>query len=124
MTAPTKTTRATKDIVLRSNHLPLQKCLEQNTLNIKVNSWAIEISPFCIEFQYIKGIKNILAYTMSRWLEIDPETELVAEPYGYEYGCYMFEELPPITALVLDVYNGLSDSHHHSESTFDWEYTN
>ena len=53
------------DVILCSDHLPLRKFLEQNTLNLKANRWAIEISPFQIEFQYIKGIKNTLADTMS-----------------------------------------------------------
>ena len=53
------------DITLWSDHLPLKKFLVKNTLNSKVNNWAIEISPFCITFQYIKGIKNTLADTMS-----------------------------------------------------------
>ena len=53
------------DITLRSDHLPLKKFLVKNTLNSKVNNWAIEISPFCITFEYIKGIKNTLADTMS-----------------------------------------------------------
>ena len=53
------------DIVLRSDHLPLRKFLEKNTLNTKVNNWAIEISPYRIKFEYIKGIKNTLADTMS-----------------------------------------------------------
>ena len=34
------------DITLRSDHLPLKKFLAKNTLNSKVNNWAIEISPF------------------------------------------------------------------------------
>ena len=33
------------DIVLRSDHLPLKKFLHKNTLNTKVNNWAVEISP-------------------------------------------------------------------------------
>ena len=53
------------DITLRSDHLPLKKFLAKNTLNSKVNNWAIEISPFHITFEYIKGIKNTLADTMS-----------------------------------------------------------
>ena len=40
------------DITLRSDHLPLRKFLAKNTLNSKVNNWAIEISPFCITFEY------------------------------------------------------------------------
>ena len=38
------------DITLRSDHLPLKEFLAKNTLNSKVNNWAIEISPFCITF--------------------------------------------------------------------------
>ena len=34
------------DVTLRSEHLPLKKFLAKNTLNSKVNNWAIEISPF------------------------------------------------------------------------------
>ena len=41
------------DITLMSDHLPLKKFLAKNTLNSKVNNWAIEISPFCITFEYI-----------------------------------------------------------------------
>ena len=44
------------DITLRSGHLPLKKFLAKNTLNSKVNNWAIEISPFHITSEYIKGI--------------------------------------------------------------------
>ena len=42
------------DIVLRSDHLPLKKYLQKNTLNSKVNNWAVEISPYRIKFEYIK----------------------------------------------------------------------
>ena len=45
------------DITLRSDHLPLPKFLAKNTLNSKVNNWAVEIVPFRIQFEYIKGIK-------------------------------------------------------------------
>ena len=34
------------DIILRSDHLPLKKFLNKNTLNSKVNNLAVEISPF------------------------------------------------------------------------------
>ena len=46
------------DVTLGSDHLPLKKFLVKSTLNSKVNNWAIEISPFWIAFEYIKGIKN------------------------------------------------------------------
>ena len=44
------------EIILRSDHLPLKKFLQKNTLNTKVNNWAVEISPYKIQFEYIKGI--------------------------------------------------------------------
>ena len=84
------------DITLRSDHLPLKKFLSKNTLNTKVNNLAIEISPYRIQFEYIKGIKNTLADTMSRLIKITPEIELEPEPTGQEYGYEVFEELKPI----------------------------
>ena len=89
------------DITLRSNHLPLKKFLAKNTLNSKANNWAIEISPFCITFEYIKkGIKNTLADTMSRLINIDPQVQQYSEPEGYEFRYYTFDTLP-----TLDVSN-------------------
>ena len=84
------------DITLRSDHLPLKKFLAKNTLNSKVNNWAIEISPFCSTFKYIKGIKNTLADTMSRLINIDPQVQQDTEPEGYEFGYYTFDTLPPV----------------------------
>ena len=84
------------DITLRSDHLSLKKFLNKNTLNSKVNNWAVEISPFCITFEYIKGIKNTLADTVCHLITIDPDSELLPEEQGYEYGYYLFDPLPPI----------------------------
>ena len=66
----------------------------KNTLNSKVNNWVIEISPFHITFEYIKGIKNTLADTMSRLIDIDPQVQQDSEPEGYEFGYYSFDTLP------------------------------
>ena len=82
------------DITLRSDHLPLKKFLAKNTLDSKVNNWAIEISPFHITFEYIKGIKNTLADSMSRLIDIDPQIQQDAEPEGCEFGYYTFDTLP------------------------------
>ena len=84
------------NITLRSDHLPLKKFLAKNTLNSKVNNWAIEISPFRITFENIKGIKNTLADTMSRLIEIDPQIQAEPEPEGYEFGYYTFDSLPAL----------------------------
>ena len=84
------------DITLRSDHLPLRKFLAKNILNSKVNNWAIEISPFHITFEYIKGIKNTLANTMSRLIDIDLQVQPESEPEGYEFGYYTFDTLPAL----------------------------
>ena len=84
------------DITLRSDHLPLKKFLVKNTLNSKVNNWAIEILPFCITFEYIKGIKNTLADTMSHLINIDPQIQSEPEPEGHEFGYYTFDSLPAL----------------------------
>ena len=65
-------------------------------MNTKVNNWAVEISAHRIKFRYIKGIKNTLADTMSRLIQIDPEMKLGEEEEGKEYGYAIFEGLPPI----------------------------
>ena len=82
------------DITQRSDHLPPKKFLAKNTPNSKVNNWAIEISPFCITFKYIKGIKNTLADTMSRLIDINPQIQQDSEPEGYEFEYYTFNTLP------------------------------
>ena len=94
------------DVTLRSDHLPSKKFLAKNTLNSKVNNWAIEISPFRITFEYIKGIKNTLADTMSRLIEIDPQVQQEPEPEGYEFGYYVFDNLPNIQ--VADIVSSLN----------------
>ena len=50
--------------------------------------------PFRITFEYIKGIKNTLADTMSRLIDIDPQIQQDSEPEGYEFGYYTFDTLP------------------------------
>ena len=70
--------------------------MAKNTLNSKVNNWAIEILPFRITFEYILGIKNSLAHTMSRLIDIDPQVQPEPEPEGYEFGYYTFDKLPDL----------------------------
>ena len=93
------------EIILMCDHLPLKKFLKRNTLNSKVNNWAVELSAHQIEFRYIKGIKNTLADTLSRLIQIDPEIELQEEEEGREYGYAVFESLPPI--MTKDEINSL-----------------
>ena len=86
-------------ITLRSDHLPLKRVLEKNTLNLKVNNWAVEIEQYQIKFEYIKGIKNTLAVTMSRLIAINCDTCQDPEPEGQGYRYSVFEELPNISTI-------------------------
>ena len=91
------------EIILRSDHLPLKKFLQKNTLNTKVNNWAVEISPHTIQFEYIKGIKNTLADTMSRLIQIDPDAKLCPKQEGYEFGYHAFEDMEPVRCEVQEI---------------------
>ena len=84
-------------ILLRSDHKPLEKFLLKNMLNSKVNNWAMELEAFNIQFDYIKGSNNILADTLSRLISIDPDTPTTPEEPGYEFGYAIFEEFPKVT---------------------------
>ena len=90
-------------ILLRSDHKPLEKFLLKNTLNSKVNNWAMELEAFNIQFDYIKGSNNILADTLSRLISIDPDTPTMPEEPGYEFGYAIFEEFLKVTTKTYEV---------------------
>ena len=90
------------DVTLRSDHLPLKKFLQKNTLNAKVNNWAIELESYRIDFQFIKGKSNILADVLSRLIDIDPEVKNEPEEPGHEFGYACFEELPPVSITEIN----------------------
>ena len=95
------------DVTLGSDHLPLKKSLAKNTLNSKVYNCAIEILPFRTTFEYINGIKNTLADTMSRLIEIDPQVQQEPKPEGYEFGYYTFDNLPNIEVTNIESIHNL-----------------
>ena len=48
----------------------------------------MEISQLKIKFEYIKGIENTVAGTMSRLIDICSDVKLEPEPKGHEYGYF------------------------------------
>ena len=90
-------------ILLRSDHKPLEKFLQKNTLNSKVNNWAMELEAFNIQFDYIKESSNILADTLSCLIAIDPDTPLTPEGQGYEFSYAIFEEFPEVKTNTYEV---------------------
>ena len=89
-------------ILLRSDHKPLEKFLQKNTLKSKVNNWAMELEAFNIQFDYIKGSSNVPVDTLSRLIAIDPDTPLTPGQ-GYEFGYAIFEEFPKVQTNTYEV---------------------
>ena len=90
-------------ILLRSDHKPLEKFLLKNTLNSKVNNWAMELEAFNIQFDHIKGSNNVLADTLSHLVVIDPDTPLTPEGQGYEFSYAVFEEFSKVKTKTYEV---------------------
>ena len=90
------------EITLQSDHLQLKHCLLKNTLNSKVNNWAIELETFNITFEHISCVKNTLADTLSRIVKVDPDIHSEPEQEGYEFGYSCFEELLPTEVFTVE----------------------
>ena len=71
---------------IRSDHLPLKRFLEHKTKNSKVDNWSLDIAHYNLQFEYVKGIKNTLADTMSRLVQLDPAIKQEPELEGYQFG--------------------------------------
>ena len=74
-----------QEITLRSDHLPLKKLLNCKTLNNTVDNWAVEIESSKIKFVHIAGKDNVLADTLSRLIDIDPDVIFEAKLKDYEF---------------------------------------
>ena len=85
-------------ILLKSDHLPLKKFLQKNTLNNKVNNWAMELEAFNIRFEHASSKANILADMLSHLIDLDPDARLDPENAGWEFGYYIFESLPKLSS--------------------------
>ena len=95
-------------ILLRSDHLPLKKFLLRNTKNDMVNNWAMELQQHTIEFEYIQGVKNTLADTMSRLVKITPDIEKEPEKPDQEFGRFIFEKIDSILVETVTLEQDLS----------------
>ena len=70
----------------------------------------MELEAFNIKFQHVSGKTNILADTLSRLVDIDPDARLDPENAGWEFGYYVFETLPKLSseeiASVCEILSG------------------
>ena len=73
-------------MTIRSDHLPLKRFLEHKTKNCKVDNWCLDIAHYNLQFKHVKGIKNTLADSMSRLVQLDPAIKQDPELEGYQFG--------------------------------------
>ena len=63
----------TAKITVNSDHLPLKKFLEKNTMNSKVNNCTVELEAQNITFEYIPGIRNTLWWNFQHHACLSPK---------------------------------------------------
>ena len=109
------------EVTIKCDHLPLKKFLQKQTLNAKVNNWAVELEQFNLKLEWIQGAKNTLADSLSRLLEVDPEAKLHLEREGHEFGTFCFEELNETGEILPNCWTPMTDVIEHIEMTYDEE---
>ena len=105
------------EVTIRSNHLPLKKFLNKQTMNSKVNNWAVELKQFRLHLEWIPGSCRIyLSDSLSHLLDVVPDAQKSKEPDDQEFSSYCFEELEPakvmetISMEVIELSEGSEDS--------------
>ena len=90
------------EVTIRNDHLPLRKFLNKQTMNSKVNNWAVELEQFKLHLEWIPGSHNLLADSLSHLIDVIPDTQQPDEPEDHEFESYCFEELEPakITEVI------------------------
>ena len=69
----------------------------------------MELEAFNIRFEHVSGKANILADTLSRLIDLDPDARLDPENGGWEFRYYIFESLPKLSSAdVVQIWEILS----------------
>ena len=104
------------EMTIRSDHLPLKKFLNKQTMNSKVNNWAVELEQFRLHLEWIPESRNLLADSLSHLLDVVPDAQKSKEPDDQEFGSYCFKELESakvmetISTGVIELTDGSEDS--------------
>ena len=64
------------------------------TLNKTVNNWSTEIKCFNINYVHISGKADVLADTLSRLIDTDPDLKQQPELEDHEFGKYCLKLSP------------------------------
>ena len=81
------------EVTIRSDHLPLKKFVNKQTMNSKVNNWVVELEQFRLHLEWIPGSWNLLADSLSHLIDVVPDAQQPDEPKDHGFGSYCFEEL-------------------------------
>ena len=63
-----------------------------------VTATGMSMEAFNIRFEHVSGKANILADTLSRLIDLDPDARLNPENARWEFGYYIFESLPKLSS--------------------------
>ena len=76
------------EVIIHSDHKPLQKFIYALTANDRVNDWAFQIHAICrtIHFQFIKGTSNVLSDSLSRLSYYNLYEKPKPEKPGFAFG--------------------------------------
>ena len=83
----------------------------------------MELEQFNLKLEWIQGVKNTLADSLSRLLEVDPEAKLKPEKEGQEFGTYCFEELNETGEILPEFWAPVVEIIEHIEVTHNEEHT-
>ena len=72
-----------------------------------------------MKLECIQGIKNTLADSLSRLIEVDPEARLQPEKEGHEFSTFCFEEVNETSEILPDFWIPLEDKVKHIEIAHD-----
>ena len=77
----------------------MKKFLNKQTINSKVNNWAVELEQFKLHLEWIPVFWNLLVDSLSHLLNVTPDAQQAEETTDHEFGSYCFEELEPTKVL-------------------------
>ena len=72
-----------------------------------------------MKVEWIQGVKNTLADSLSRLLEVDSEAKLQPEKEGHEFATFCFEELNETGEILPDFWTPVTECIKHIEVTYD-----
>ena len=107
------------EVTIRSDHLPLKKFLNKQTMNSKVNNWAVELEQFRLHLEWIPGTRNLLGDSLSHLLDVVLDAQKTREQDDQEFGSYCFEDLEPAKVMEkvsTDVVELLDNSEYQKDS--------